>query len=77
MRDEITIPVQKVEDFVSAEERRRKYSAKRDAQALEFNEAIASRLIASQSKHVKCEKCGREFIAGTDPADGLICPDCK
>ena len=77
MRDEITIPVQKVEDFVSAEERRRKYSAKRDAQALEFNEAIASRLIASQTKQVKCEKCGREFAAGHEITESLICPDCK
>jgi len=77
MRDEINIPVQKVEDSVSAEERRRKYSAKRDAQALEFNEAIASRLIANLTKQVKCEKCGREFPAGPEASASLICPDCK
>jgi hypothetical protein len=44
MKDEINIPVLKVENIVSANRRRENYSIKRDNQAREFNEAIALRL---------------------------------
>jgi len=44
MKDEITIPLLKEEDLITAAERRRKYSLARDLKAAEYNEAIASRL---------------------------------
>jgi hypothetical protein len=75
MRDEITIPVLKVEDLVTATERRGKYSLVRDLQAKEFNEAIASRM-ARSTKQVKCEKCGKEFSVGIGTEGSLTCPEC-
>jgi hypothetical protein len=45
MKNEITIPVHlhdlDEKDKFAAEEHRKKYSAKRDIQALEFNQAIS------------------------------------
>jgi formamidopyrimidine-DNA glycosylase len=77
MKDEITIPVLKEEDLITAAERRRKYSISRDLQAMEFNGAIASRLLAQDKNQIKCEKCGKEFAAGITTKDLTICPDCK
>jgi hypothetical protein len=77
MKDEITIPVLKEEDFVAANLRRDTYALKRDIQALEFNGAIATRLLAEKKNIVKCEKCGKEFSAGITSDNSLNCPDCK
>jgi hypothetical protein len=76
MKDEIFIPVLKKEDFVAATIRSNKYSLKRDLQALEFNGAIASRLLAQSKIMVKCDKCGREFDAGMTK-ESLTCSGCK
>ena len=77
MKNEIEIPIQKVEDFVAANLRRDKYSLIRDLQAQEFNTAIASRLLAQDKSQVKCEKCGKEFVTDTTTKDLLRCPDCR
>jgi Zn finger protein HypA/HybF involved in hydrogenase expression len=77
MKDEIDIPIQKEEDFVAANIRRDNYSQVRDLQAMEFNTAIATRLLAEDKNQVKCEKCGKEFKAETDKKDSLMCPDCR
>jgi Zn finger protein HypA/HybF involved in hydrogenase expression len=76
MKNEIDIPIQKEEDFVAANIRRDKYSQVRDLQAQEFNTAIASRLLAQDKTHVKCEKCGKEFTVETGAIDLVKCPDC-
>jgi transposase len=76
MKEEISIPLQKEEDFVAANIRRDNYSRTRDLQALEFNTAIASRLLAKDKSQVKCEKCGKEFTVETDTVDLVKCPDC-
>jgi DNA-directed RNA polymerase subunit RPC12/RpoP len=77
MKDEIDIPIQREEDFVAANIRRDNYSQVRDLQAMEFNTAIATRLLAKDKSQVKCEKCGKEFTAETDTKDSLRCPDCR
>jgi hypothetical protein len=77
MKNEITIPLLKEEDFVAANKRRDTYALKRDVQALEFNGAIESRLLAQKKNTVKCETCGKEFSAGISSVDSLNCPDCK
>lgn len=77
MRDEINIPVLKVEDVISAAERRKRYSLKRDLQALEFNDAITSRMLAEKTNLIKCGKCGKEFSAGISSQPPVNCPDCK
>jgi DNA-directed RNA polymerase subunit RPC12/RpoP len=78
MKDEIEIPIQKVEDFVAANIRRDNYSQIRDLQALEFNTAIASRLLAKGTNHVKCDKCGKEFSVEAESNKDLVkCPDCR
>jgi hypothetical protein len=77
MKDELDIPIQKQEDFVAANLRRDKYSQIRDLQALEFNTAIASRLLAKDKIQIKCEKCGKEFTADSGSDDILKCPDCR
>jgi len=76
MRDEITIPVLKVEDFVAATMRRDKYSAIRDLQAMEFNTAITTRLMAEKKHLVKCDKCGKEFDAAVKN-ESTTCSECK
>jgi len=76
MKEEITIPVLKVEDLISATERSGKYSLIRDLQAKEFNEAIATRL-AQDKRQVKCEKCGKEFSVGIESEGSMTCPDCS
>jgi len=77
MKNEIEIPILKEEDFVAATMRRDKYSAIRDIQALEFNSAIATRLLAEKQHMIKCDKCGKEFDAGITGEANLTCPDCK
>ena len=81
MKDEITIPDHfpdlKEEGFIAATKRRDKYSLTRDIQALEFNGAIASRLLAMDKNQVKCEKCGKEFAAGIATEGIVNCPECK
>jgi hypothetical protein len=77
MKDEIDIPIQKEEDFVAANIRRDNYSQIRDVQALEFNSAIASRLLAKDKNQIKCEKCGKEFTVESDTEDSMKCPDCS
>jgi len=77
MKDEINIPLQKEEDFVAANIRRDNYSRIRDLQALEFNTAIAGRLLAKDKSQIKCEKCGKEFAAETSINELLKCPDCR
>jgi hypothetical protein len=78
MKDEITIPIPKEEDFTAANMRRDKYAITRDQQAQEYNRAIALRL-QSEAKDlsVKCEKCGKQYAPGTDSKNGPICPDCE
>jgi predicted Zn-ribbon and HTH transcriptional regulator len=77
MKNEIEIPIQKEEDLVAANIRRDNYSQIRDLQALEFNTAIASRLLAKDKTPVKCDKCGKEFIPEANAKDPLKCPDCR
>jgi hypothetical protein len=77
MKDELLIPVPKEEDFVAANKRRDKYAVTRDLQAIEFNGAIAARLLSEKRNQIKCEKCGREFEAGLTITDSPSCPDCK
>ena len=77
MKDEIDIPIQKEEDLVAANVRRDNYSKIRDLQAMEFNTAIAGRLLAKDKIQVKCEKCGKEFTSETEVAELLKCPDCR
>lgn len=77
MKDEIFIPVLKVEDFVAANKRRDSYALTRDVQATEFNGAIAARLLAEARNNVKCEKCGKQFDAGPKQDGSAKCPECK
>ena len=77
MKNEIDIPIQKEEDLVAANIRRDNYSKIRDLQAMEFNTAIAGRLLAKDKIQVKCEKCGKEFTSETEVAELLKCPDCR
>jgi predicted Zn-ribbon and HTH transcriptional regulator len=77
MKDEIFIPVLKEEDFVAANLRRDKYSLLRDKQALEFNVAIATRLLAKEVNHFKCEKCGKEFAIDINMEGISTCPECE
>lgn len=77
MKNEIDIPIQKEEDLVAATIRRDNYSRVRDLQAMEFNTAIASRLLAKDKIKVKCEKCGKEFTSETEGTGPVKCPDCR
>jgi hypothetical protein len=77
MKDEITIPVLRKDDFVAANKRRDTYALTRDLQATESNEAIAARLLANARNQIKCEKCGKEFAAGITATGPMTCPDCK
>ena len=77
MGKEIDIPIVKEEDIIAANMRRDKYSLKRDVQAREFNEAIVTRLLAESARHIKCEKCGKEFTSGSKENEVLSCPECR
>lgn len=77
MEKDITIQVPRKEDLAAANRRREEYAATRDLKAMELNAAIAARLLAETRNMVKCEKCGKEFSAGKNPNDSLICPDCR
>jgi len=76
MKNEIEIPIQKEEDMVAANLRRDTYSKTRDQQALEFNTAIASRLLAKDKTIGKCEKCGKEFTSESS-SEFTKCPECR
>ena len=76
MKNEIEIPIQKQEDLVAANLRRDNYSSTRDVQAMEFNNAIASRAQVKDQSQVKCEKCGKEFTSQT--VTGFTkCSECR
>lgn len=77
MKEEIIIPVQKEENLVAANKRRDKYAAKRDVQALEFNQAIVTRLISEGNNQIKCEKCGRQFSGKIESPGPQICSECN
>jgi hypothetical protein len=91
MKNEITIPVQvhdlKEEDVIAAVEHRKKYSTKRDLQALEFNQAIVARLEREKVKQdavesemvitPTCEKCGNEISAGLSDKGITVCAKCS
>jgi hypothetical protein len=91
MKNEITIPVHlhdlDEKDKFAAEEHRKKYSAKRDIQALEFNQAIITRLEkdkdklviiqSEESQQVTCEICGKVLSADNIAKGFVSCPKCK
>jgi hypothetical protein len=77
MKNEITIPIPKEEDFVAANKRRDQYALKRDLQASEYNQAIAARLLSEVKNLIKCEKCGKEFAPGTNTDNTAFCSDCR
>jgi len=77
MKDEITVPILKEEDFVAANKRRDTYALTRDLQAQEFNVAIATRLLADAKNEIKCAKCGKVFEAGSGSGTSLTCSECK
>jgi len=77
MKNEIEIPIQREEDFVAANLRRDKYSQTRDLQAMEYNTAIATRLLAQDKFQVKCEKCGKEFTVDPISKELTKCPECR
>jgi PHP family Zn ribbon phosphoesterase len=77
MKDKLEIPMQKAEDLVAANLRRDNYAHTRDAQAMEFNTAIADRLLAKDNSTVKCEKCGKEFKIESGMDNMTKCPECR
>jgi uncharacterized protein YbaR (Trm112 family) len=88
MKDEITIPVLKVEDLIRAADRREEYSRRRDLQAQDFNEAIFIRQANDTDKQesvqseigkvVSCKKCEKDFtISMPVKEETIYCPDCK
>ncbi len=77
MKNNTAVPIPKEEDKVAASKRRENYALTRDLQATEFNEAIAKRLLSKEPVQVKCEKCGKEFIAGIDEGNVALCTDCR
>jgi predicted Zn-ribbon and HTH transcriptional regulator len=77
MKNNIIIPLPKLEDTVAVIKRRENYAVTRDLQALEFNEAIAKRVLTKASDLTKCEKCGKEFSTGTASEDSSTCPECR
>jgi DNA-directed RNA polymerase subunit RPC12/RpoP len=44
---------------------------------MEYNTAIATRLLAKDKFQIKCEKCGREFTADANSKDLMRCPECR
>jgi predicted Zn-ribbon and HTH transcriptional regulator len=77
MKNIVSIPLPKEEDIAALKKRRDNYAISRDLQASEFNEAIAKRLLSQARSPVKCEKCGKEFIAGAVLTESATCPECK
>jgi len=77
MKDNIVVPLPKEEDKVAASKRRESYAATRDLQAMEFNNAIAKRILMDSKNIIKCNKCGKEFTATGNSEGNLICPDCQ
>ncbi|MGD0582620.1 MAG: hypothetical protein ABR974_06700 [Bacteroidales bacterium] len=77
MKNDIVIPLPKEEDKAAASKRRENYAAKRDLLAIEFNEAIAKRLVSEAKNQIKCDKCGKEFSAVGDSRGSQTCPECK
>lgn len=77
MKKEISVPLLKVEDFVAANLRRDNYALKRDLQNSEFNEAIVTRLRASDKIKIKCEKCGKELTTDKSSKAIQFCPECS
>ena len=76
MKNEITIPLLKEEDFVAANKRRDTYALTRDQQMRESNAAIIARLESNAKNMIKCDKCGKQFSAGTAELAPTTCPDC-
>jgi hypothetical protein len=78
MKNEISIPVQvhdlKEEDVIAAVEHRKKYSTKRDLQALEFNQAIVTRLAKEKEKQeaeqIEIKKMVKKEKSEIDISDG-------
>ena len=77
MKNNIVVPLPKEEDKVAASKRRESYAATRDLQAMDFNNAIAKRILEDAKNTVKCQKCGKEFNATGNAEGSLICPDCQ
>jgi hypothetical protein len=81
MKNEILVPDHfpdlKEEALKVAVARREKYSLGRDLLAKEFNDAIATRLLAVSKNKMKCGKCGKEFDAGVSGVDITKCPECR
>ena len=77
MKNNISIPVPREEDIVAATRRRESYAATRDLQALEFNEAIAKRMLLEARNQIECEKCGKKFTTETGSEASATCPECR
>lgn len=91
MKNEITIPVHvhdlNEKDKFAAEEHRKKYSDKRDLQALEFNQAIITRLAKDKEmlanrqieeiREATCETCGKVLSADSVAKAFTECPKCR
>lgn len=77
MKNEIIIPIPKEEDKVELNRRREDYAHARDIQALEYNEAIAKRLLQNAKNQFRCEKCGKEFTDEISAEETHTCPECK
>jgi predicted Zn-ribbon and HTH transcriptional regulator len=77
MKNIISIPVPREEDIVAANRRRESYAATRDLQALEFNEAIAKRMLLEAKSQVECETCGKKFTTETTAENSTTCPECR
>jgi hypothetical protein len=77
MKKNKDIQTPKEEDNAARKKRRENYALSRDMLASDFNEAIAKRKDLKDRNLVKCEKCGKEFEAGTTTEDSRLCPDCQ
>ena len=77
MDKRIDIPVPGVVNADAANKRREDYAYTRDLQALEYNKAIAKRVLTKAGNMAKCEICGEEFTAETTSEDSLTCPECR
>jgi hypothetical protein len=77
MKKEIVIPILKDEDVAAANKRRENYAYTRDLQAMEFNDAIAKRLLLEARHPVKCPNCGKEYLIDASSEIAANCEDCK